>query len=556
MSVPSDRPSGNDRPAPSGGRPGREAFGGRFSGAVTGGVPIRVREPILFDADAAAPADPPAAQAPPQQALRPPAAPWGPLPAGPGRQGPERSAPAEPTIPFPGEATGSAPQAAPPSRRRARRLPDEQELRERVSGLAARRERVLAPVYRLRSPGEPLEFVRGEGAYLYDARGRQYLDAEGGAAVVGHSNPLVRERVRTALDRVSIHTGHVDEQLVSYAERLVHMFPHELDRVLFACSGSEAVDLSLRIVRYRTRRRGVLCTSGANHGITSACASISPALGDRSAVDDAVVAVPAPDGLREDPATVGRAFAQRVRAGIAELGRRGHAFAGLICDPVFFSDGVQADPPGFLQEARQAVREAGGLWISDEAQAGFGRIGSHWWGYQRHGLDPDLVVLGRGMANSLPAAAVVGRADLFERFGAEVPYFSGMGGGTASIAAATAVLDVLKGDALRELTRRAGRVLAGGLVEIAEAHERIAQVRGAGLVLGLQIAGGRGGSASPARTAEALVRAMRRRGVLLSLTGPERDVVAIRPPLVCTEQDMAMLLEAFEDALVELRGDR
>ncbi|MDO5052860.1 MAG: aminotransferase class III-fold pyridoxal phosphate-dependent enzyme [Pseudoclavibacter sp.] len=417
---------------------------------------------------------------------------------------------------------------------------------DRTRRLLRRRERVLAAGYRL-FYRRPVELVAGSGARVTDAAGREYLDAYNNVPVIGHSHPLVAERVAVALGRINTHTRYLDEALLDYSERLLARFGPGLDRISYACSGSEAVDLAMRIARHVTGARGMLCTSNAYHGVTSAAASVSPSLGDPGAQDRAVVAVGAPDELRDDPREAPEAFAERVRAGIAELRARGCGFAGMICDSVLSSDGVQGGPAGLLGPARQAVREAGGLWIADEVQAGFLRTGEAWWGYERHGLDPELVVLGKPMANGLPVSAVVGGAETLDRFGGEVRYFSTFGGTPVGVAAASAVLEVLSAGGVRERVLRAGAALREGLAGLAEQYPGIAPPRGAGLFLGLELV--RDGDRPDPERASALVEGMRERGVLLASTGPGGNVLKIRPPLVFDEADAERLTAALEDAL-------
>lgn len=413
--------------------------------------------------------------------------------------------------------------------------------------LVARRDAVLAPSYRLfyRKPVVP---VRASGVYLYDAAGREYLDAYNNVPAVGHGHPHVVEMVTAQLGRLNTHTRYLTEPIVAYSERLLNLFGPWPFRVVYTCTGSEAVDLALRIARYHTGAKGVLCTSHAYHGTTAAAAEISPSLGPHNEIGPTVVTVAAPDGLRDDPAAAAADFADRVRQGIAELRSRGLGVAAMIVDSVLSSDGVQSGPQGLLAPAARVVREHGGLWIADEVQPGFGRLGATWWGYERHGLEPDLVVLGKPMGNGLPIAAVVGHERVMERFGTDVRYFNTFGGNPVSIAAATAVLDVIEREGLRDNAERCGAVLRSGLAELAGRYDGIGDVRGSGLFVAVEFVrpGGREPDAGAAARA---VDALRERRVLISASGPHANVLKIRPPLPFTTAHAERLVTELDAVL-------
>jgi 4-aminobutyrate aminotransferase-like enzyme len=421
-------------------------------------------------------------------------------------------------------------------------------LDDAAKDMIRRREAVLAPSYRL-FYRHPVVAARGEGVYLYDTDGNQYLDAYNNVPAIGHSHPHVQTLVNEALGVLNTHTRYLTEPVIAYSERLLGLFPKELDKVVYTCTGSEAVDLALRMVRYETGAAGVLCTSHAYHGTTAAAAEISPSLGPNNVIGPNVVLVPAPDTRREDPATVAEDFAARVRAGIAELQSRGVGFAGMIVDSILSSDGVQSDPLGLLVPAARVVREAGGLWIADEVQPGFARTGAHWWGFQRHGLVPDLVVLGKPMGNGVPIGAVVGRDEAMSHFGRDIRYFNTFGGNPVSIAAATAVLDVIEADGLLDNAARAGRALLDGFGELAQRHPGIGGVRGAGLFTALEFVDPADPDAPDAAKATWVVNELRERRILISASGPHENVLKIRPPLPFTTDHAAQLLGELDEVL-------
>lgn len=414
--------------------------------------------------------------------------------------------------------------------------------------LIRRREAVLAPSYRL-FYRHPVVAVRGEGVWLYDGDGNRYLDAYNNVPAVGHSHPHVRRLVDEQLGVLNTHTRYLTEPVIAYSERLLGLFPAELTKVVYTCTGSEAVDLALRIARYETGAQGIICTSHAYHGTTSAAAEISPSLGPNNRIGDDVALVAAPDTVRDDPATLAETFANRVRAAIADLRERGVGFAGMIVDSILSSDGVQSDPEGLLAPAARVVREAGGLWIADEVQPGFGRLGSVWWGFQRHGLEPDLAVLGKPMGNGIPIGAVVGRDAVMSNFGRDIRYFNTFGGNPVSIAAATAVLDVIDDEGLLDNVQRSGLRLLAGLREIAARDSRVCDVRGQGLFTAVEFVDG---DAPDAVTASRVVNELRDRRILISASGPHENVLKIRPPLAFTTDHADHLLGELDEVLRQM----
>lgn len=417
-----------------------------------------------------------------------------------------------------------------------------------LRALNERREAVLAPTYRL-FYREPLALERGSGVWLYDTAGQRYLDAYNNVPVIGHSHPHVQRLVTDQLGLLNTHTRYLTESVVRYSERLLALFPPELSKVVYTCTGSEAVDLALRTARYETGAQGIICTSHAYHGVTAAAAEISPSLGPNNPIPPHVVLVDAPDFYSETPHEAGVAFVERVRAAIATLNQRGVGLAGMIVDSVLSSDGVQCDPATFLRPAAEVVREAGGLWIADEVQSGFGRLGTGWWGFERHGLQPDLVVLGKPMGNGIPIAAVVGREEVMAAFGRDIRYFNTFGGNPVSIAAATAVLDVIEEDRLIDNARDSGAYLTAGLQELAQRHRALGHVRGTGLFVAVEIVDDGERKTPDAAAAAAIVNELRQRRVLISASGRRHNVLKIRPPLPFTSVHADVLLTELDATL-------
>jgi len=406
--------------------------------------------------------------------------------------------------------------------------------------LIARRDAALGSAYRL-FYDQPVSFARGSGVHLYDTEGNAYLDAYNNVPSVGHSHPHVTEAVTRQLATLNTHTRYLNDGIISYAERL--LATHALGthaNAMFTCTGSEAGDLALRIARHHTGATGVIVTANAYHGVTAAVAELSPSLGPNVPLGPQVRVVPAP--------TVGVNFTAAVAWAISDLQRHGVRLAAFLADSLFSSDGVLPDPAGFLAPIPEIVHAADGLYIADEVQAGFARTGSHMWGYQRHGLAPDIVTMGKPMGNGLPIAGLVARQDVLDDFGRKARYFNTFGGNPVCVAAASAVLDVLDADRLPANAAATGAYLKDSITRLAAGSPVLGDVRGAGLYLGVDVTSPDTGEPSP-ELASAIVNEMRERRVLISATGPHGSVLKIRPPLPFGPEHADQLTTVLSDVL-------
>ena len=408
--------------------------------------------------------------------------------------------------------------------------------------IVERRASLLGPAYRL-FYAYPVRIVRGQGVHLYDADGQAYLDAYNNVPSVGHCHPRVVEAVARQAATLNTHTRYASELILDYAERLLGTYPAEIGNVMFTCTGSEAVDLALRVARFRTGGEGIVITANAYHGVTAAAAEISPSLGPAVPLGRAVWTVPPPG-----PGDTVNSLAERVRKTIADMNRHGVRMAAFIADSLFSSDGIQPDPVGCLKPVADAVHEAGGLYIADEVQPGFGRTGQAMWGFQRHGIVPDLAVMGKPMGNGMPIAGVAARPEILAEFGSKIRYFNTFGGNSVCVAAATAVLDVIESEGLRENALAVGCYLRDTLDAIARDTPRISAVRGAGLYAAADFADP-GTGAPDGDAALRVVNGLRERHVLISATGPQGNTLKIRPPLPFARPHVDQLAEALTDTL-------
>ena len=401
----------------------------------------------------------------------------------------------------------------------------EPDLRQHV----ARRLQVLGPAYKL-FYRHPVRFVRAEGVYLYDAAGNAYLDAYNNVPSVGHCHPHVVEAITRQAATLNVHTRYGTDLLLEYAERLAATFPAEISNVMFTCTGSEAVDLALRVARFATRAPGVIVTSNAYHRVTAAAAEISPSLGPEVPLGAQVRTVPPPDPRRDRGEQAGQEFAARITRTAADMKRHGIGLAAFIADSLLSTDGIIPQPAGFLRPVVDAVHAAGGIYIADEVQPGFGRTGDAMWGFQRHGITPDLVVMGKPMGNGMPIAGVAARPELLAEFGQKIRYFNTFGGSSVSVAAASAVLDVIEGEGLITHARAVGTALRAAIAAVAAGYPQISDVRGAGLYVAVEFTDPDTGEPDgPA--ALRIVNELRERRVLISATGADGSILKIRPPL-------------------------
>ncbi len=385
---------------------------------------------------------------------------------------------------------------------------------------------------------EPLHLVRGEGVHLFDAEGRRYLDAYNNVPVVGHGHPVVAAAIAAQSRLLVTNTRYLHESSVELAEQLLERAPGRLERVLFVNSGSEANDVAWRMARFATGHHGALVTRFAYHGVTEATTDLSPEEWPEGFAPGHV-------GLLAPPGEPHAATAV-----VERLVAAGHAPAALFADPAFTSDGILGPAHTWLVDAASATRRAGGLFVGDEVQAGYGRTGDGLWSVTGSGVEPDLLTLGKPMGNGFPVAAVLGRADVVDPFVEETGFFSTFGGNTLACTAALAVLRVVEEEGLVEQAALTGRHLRHVVDEVAGGHDAAGGVRSWGLLLGLEILDDAGGP-DPVR-AHRVVNRMRDLGVLVGTTGPAGNVLKVRPPLVFTEADAEELATRLGEALTAL----
>ncbi|MFG0316578.1 MAG: aminotransferase class III-fold pyridoxal phosphate-dependent enzyme [Planctomycetota bacterium JB042] len=422
--------------------------------------------------------------------------------------------------------------------------------------LAARRERLgpsLSVSYR-----RPLHIVRGEGAHLIDAEGRRYLDGVNNVCHVGHARPEVVEALARQAALLNTNTRYLHENVLRYAERLAATFPDPLSVCYFVNSGSEANELALRLARAHTGARDVVALDAAYHGHTQALIDVGAykhAGRGGSGPPPWVHVAPRPDRYRgkhrEGDGDLGALYAAEVESLVQAIVAAGRRPAAFLAESVLSCGGQIVLPDGFLRRVYDTVRAAGGVTIADEVQVGFGRVGTHAWGFELQGVVPDVVTLGKPIGNGHPLAAVVTTPEIARSFANGMEYFNTFGGNPVSCAVGLAVLDVLERDRLREHAHRLGGRLLAGFETLKERHALVGDVRGAGLFLGVELVLDREArTPAPAHAARVCER-LRDRGILLSTDGPDANVLKVKPPLVVSEADADRLVETLDAVLAE-----
>jgi 4-aminobutyrate aminotransferase-like enzyme/Ser/Thr protein kinase RdoA (MazF antagonist) len=395
---------------------------------------------------------------------------------------------------------------------------------------------------------QPLHLVRGSGVWLYDADGRAYLDVYNNVAHVGHTHPHVVAAIRRQSGVLATHTRYLHERILAYAERLTATLPAHLDTCIFVNSGSEANDVAWRIAQFATGHKGGLVMEHAYHGITDAVAALTPSTGQPR--DPHIVTLAAPLGEPSaersmSPEDLGAA--ERDAAGaLRTLHERGYAPAAFFIDTALTSSGI-FDPPAAWADAVSApIRAAGGLIVADEVQYGLGRCGSHLWGFERRGLEPDIVTLGKPVANGYPMGVVVARRALIEAFQKEYGFFSTFGGNAVAAAAALAVLEVIERERLMANAADTGAYLRERLAALGRRYRSLGRVRGAGLMLGLEVHAT--GGFTPPQAAKRIVDQASQSRVLIGHEGPDGSILKIRPPMPFRPEHADRLVEAIEIA--------
>jgi len=363
-------------------------------------------------------------------------------------------------------------------------------------------------------------------------------------------------RICAQVATLNTHTRYLHNSILDYIERLTATMDASLDTAILTCTGSEANDIGLRIAEAVTGKRGIIATDATYHGNTSLVSQLSksniPTVG--FGLNQYFRFVEAPDSYR-NPDPDGAKFAASVSDQIAAHEESGTGFAALVVCPYFLNEGFPDNPDGWLKPAADVVRKAGGLLVCDEVQSGFGRTGSHMWAHEKMGVVPDVVTLGKPMANGHPVGAVVTNHEIIKAFRSGYRYFNTFGGNPVSCAAALAVLDEIEDQNLIANAKRVGDYARGRLNALKKKHSVIGDVRGSGLIFGAEMV--LDGSKEPATDfTDRVINAMRHRGIIHSKLGRLKNTLKIRPPMPFSIENADLLFDTLDDVLTRTPVDR
>lgn len=422
--------------------------------------------------------------------------------------------------------------------------------------LLSRRRQVLGSGLSI-SYHKPLLMARGYGPYLYDHTARRYLDTVNNVAHVGHEHPRVVAAAQHQMGLLNTNTRYLHPAILDFAEVLLTTLPPELCVVHLVNSGSEANELALRMAETVAGTRNMIAVEIGYHGNTGRTIDVSSykfdGKGGKGAPSTTQV-VPMPDiyrGKHRDPTTAGEQYAGYVSEAVAHFQNRGEAVGGFIAESILSCGGQIVLPEGYLRHAYAAVRKAGGVCIADEVQVGFGRVGSHFWGFELQGVVPDIVTMGKPIGNGHPLGAVVCTRAVAEAFANGMEFFNTFGGNPVSSRIGRTVLEVIQEEGLQENALETGQYLLCGLQKLQSRHPIIGDVRGHGLFLGFELVKDRTEKTPAPKAAAYLSNRMRELGILMSTDGPDYNVMKIKPPMCFYRQHADQFLHYLDRVLGE-----
>ncbi|TMS02162.1 Ethanolamine-phosphate phospho-lyase [Larimichthys crocea] len=424
------------------------------------------------------------------------------------------------------------------------------------------RKRHIGPSCKIHFSHDPIKIVQAKGQYMYDEKGQQYLDCINNVAHVGHCHPDVVKAGAQQMELLNTNSRFLHDNLVLYAQRLQATLPDKLSVCYFVNSGSEANDLALRLARQYTGHKDIITLENAYHGHVSSLIDISPykfhQLSDAEQ-NQFVHVAQSPDVYRgkyradhPDPAT---AYAEEVEDIIQRAHEKGGKIAAFIAESLQSCGGQVIPPAGYFQQVAKHVRKAGGVFIADEVQVGFGRVGTHFWAFQLQGEDfvPDIVTMGKPIGNGHPMSCVVTTKEVAEAFMLSgMEYFNTFGGNPVSCAIGLAVLDVIVKEDLQGNALRVGRYLTNLLEKQKEKHPLVGDIRGRGLFIGLELVKDRLKLTPATAEAQEVIYKLKEEHILLSADGPHRNVLKFKPPLCFTTEDADLAVEKIDHILTEL----
>ncbi|MFO0840585.1 MAG: aspartate aminotransferase family protein [Phycisphaerae bacterium] len=401
---------------------------------------------------------------------------------------------------------------------------------------------------------EPLMIVEGHMQYLFDETGRRYLDGFGGIVTVsvGHCHPKLLARTRAQMERIQHTTTiYLNPAVTELAKKLASKMPAGLEVTYFTNSGSEANDLAILMARLYTGNHSVIALRNAYHGDSSAAMGLTSHSTWKFNLPhgEGIIHAVNPDPYRSPFSGSPEEIARKSAADVADLIRYATSgkVAAFIAEPWMGVGGVTSGPPAYFQQVYETIRAAGGLCIADEVQTGFGRMGEHYWGFQHKGVTPDIVTMAKGLGNGVPIAAVTTRMDIAHRLADKI-HFNTFGGNPVSCAQALATIEVIDEEGIQAHARKLGVKLNAGLLRLQERFPLVGDVRGQGLMIGVELVNDRASKTPAKEQTAAVLEKSRELGLLIGKGGLNGNVLRIKPPMCLTEADADFILACLETA--------
>ncbi len=395
---------------------------------------------------------------------------------------------------------------------------------------------------------EPVQIVKGKGVWLWDQTGKKYLDCYNNVPHVGHCHPKIVESIYKQSLTLNTHTRYLHEGILNYLDRLLKTFSSSLNTAIMTCTGSEANDIALRMLEISTGKKGIICTDHTYHGNTYYVSQLSNSNPPPGNLEKNFKFVETPDSYREKESLGidSNSFAEKVEKLILNLNKSKYGFAGIIICPFFANEGFPDLPDECLIKLENIVRKYNGLIIADEVQPGFGRLGSHMWAHQKMKINPDIVTLGKPMANGYPVGAVVSSSEILNQFRKQYRYFNTFGGNPVACAASMAVLDVLEEEKLIQNAYAVGEYAKKGLKKLSSKYDFIRDVRGRGLFFGAELVINKKTKKPATEFAKRIVNQMKNHGILLNRLGKHYNTLKIRPPMPFSKSNADFLINTLD----------
>ncbi|HIE50000.1 MAG TPA: aspartate aminotransferase family protein [Gammaproteobacteria bacterium] len=400
---------------------------------------------------------------------------------------------------------------------------------------------------------EPVHLVKGEGIWLYDDSDNKYMDCYNNVPCVGHCHPHVIEALSKQAGQLNTHSRYLSKVVVDYSERLMSLHADPLSVLQMGCSGTEAIEIAIKMARLATGGKGIICSNATYHGNSHETIrmTIGPFEPDFKRVPFPEKFRPLKEGLAENELC--DLYLDEIKRAISEFSENNIPLAGMLFCSIFANEGLPEIPSGFMQKAAKLVRDAGGVVILDEVQAGFCRTGS-WWGYEVNECVPDIVAMGKPMGSGYPLSGVGTSPEIAKIFHEKSYYFNTTASTPLQAAVGSAVLDVIEEEDLLGNVNSVGEYLKDKVKGFAKKYDMVGDVRGLGLFVAIECIEGQENKNPNNKLAVEFVEKMKQKGFLISNAGQFRNVLKIRPPLVFEKDHADSLCEVLEETLEEVHN--